>query len=265
MQYVIDTHVHIYPFYDVAATLDALLDNLGVADPGAQRVGCLTERFDCNLFDDLAAGGDSAVAERFGIEVDGEALRVTRRSDEARFHLLPGQQVITGENIEILSLACGQRVTEGQPAAKTVAAILEAGGVPVVAWAPGKWFFGRGRVVRSLIETFTPAELALGDTTLRPIGWLTPLIFREARLRGFRTLHGSDPLPYRGEERRAGSYCSSVAGAVGAGENPYYVVRSLLSREWSVEPLGRRGNLPVVAERLYRNSRAPRPSREPDR
>ena len=256
MHYIIDTHVHIYPFYDVAASLHALLSNLASAAPGAGRIGCLTERHDCHLFDQLANDAIPGIDGRFEIDPDGEALRVTCSESGEACHLLPGQQVITGENIEILSLACNQRVVEGQPAPDTVDAILQLGGVPVAAWAPGKWFFHRGKVVRALLEEFAPSQLALGDTTLRPLGWLTPLIFREARARGFRTLYGSDPLPYPGEERRTGSYCTALSDASRTGENPVDVVRSLLAREWSIEPLGRRGGLPTVLDRLYRNNRA---------
>ena len=256
MRYAIDTHVHIYPFYDIAASLNALLDNLGNADPAASRIGCLTERYDCNLFEELANGAKPDLVDEFRVRLDGQSLLVQRESDGEYCHLVPGQQVITGENIEILSLACRQRVPEGQPAIDTVRAILEQGGVPVAAWAPGKWFFGRGKVVRSLLEAFTPAELAIGDTTLRPVGWLSPMIFREARARGFRMLFGSDPLPYSGEERRPGSYIASVTGEPGAGGKPFDVVRSLLTGDWSIEPLGRRGGLPTVLERLYRNNRA---------
>ena len=263
MHLAIDTHVHIYPFYDVSASLHALLDNLGRPDAAAKRVGCLTERYDCNLFTELAAGTYADLQRDFDIGVEGESLLVRRRTQGDSCYLLPGQQVITRENIEILSLACCERVPEGRAAAETVRAILDRGGVPVAAWAPGKWFFSRGKVVRSLLETFSPNELALGDTTLRPIGWLSPMIYREARARGFRMLFGSDPLPYPGEEQRPGSYAASVSGNPGAGENPFGVVRSLLSGDWSIEPMGRRGGLPTVLRRLYRNNQAAKAVRRP--
>ncbi len=263
MRYVIDTHVHIYPFYDTAAALDSLLDNLGRADPDASRIGCLTERYDCDLYNQLCAQPDAKVSERFDLTPGDDSLGIRRRGDGATCQLLPGQQVITGENIEILSLACRERVTEGESAPDTVRAILDKGGLPVAAWAPGKWFFERGKVVRALLDQFEPTELALGDTTLRPLGWTTPDIFRDARARGFRTLYGSDPLPYGGEEQRPGSYCSEVTRASGNGltETPSGVVRSLLGGGWDISPAGRRGSLPTVLERLVRNHRAPKPAR----
>ena len=263
MSLAIDTHVHIYPFYDTARALDALLDNLAKADASSERIGCLTERYDCHLYTELAESPDAGLLERFEIEKSRGSLRIRRLSDGASCDLLPGQQVITGENIEILSLACETRVAEGKPAPDTVRAILAEGGVPVAAWAPGKWFFKRGKVVRALLDAFEPGELALGDTTLRPVGWLTPLIIREARSRGFRVLYGSDPLPYIGEECRPGSYHSRVESEVGnsVGVDPSERVRSLLNAAWRIEPAGGRGSFPEVLNRLYRNSRAPKPAR----
>lgn len=263
MVLAIDTHVHIYPFHDTARSLDALLDNLAGAEGDAELIGCLTERYDCDLYSQLSQAPDAGLLERFDIEAGDGSLRIRRRRDGATCHLLPGQQVITSENIEILSLACEARVAEGRPAVDTVRDILAEGGVPVAAWAPGKWFFGRGKVVRGLLDSFDPGQLALGDTTLRPVGWLTPFIFREARARGFRILYGSDPLPYAGEECRPGTYHSRVESGHGksVGVDPSDRVRSLLAADWQIEPAGNRGSFPEVLQRLYRNSRAPKPAR----
>jgi hypothetical protein len=179
---------------------------------------------------------------------------------------VPGQQVITKENIEVLSLNCLKRVAEGNSAIETVRDILAMGGLPVVAWAPGKWFFKRGEVVQSLIDQFSPSELALGDTTLRPLGWVVPSIMRAARRRGFKILYGSDPLPFSGEETTPGSYATLIQSIkysnVNDIPNPGELLNGVLSEDLQIQSVGSRGTFPRVLKRLYRNNRAPKPSRD---
>ena len=265
MQLAVDTHVHIYPFYRVERALRAILKNLGMGNQSGVKVACLTERYDCDLYASLQKSPSAQILEQFEIEPTQDSLIVRDKSREDQFHLLPGQQIITSENIEILALSCTKRVDEGQPAADTVSAILDAGGVPVVAWAPGKWFFQRGRVVVSLLDRFGPSELALGDTTLRPIGWTTPKIISDARKSGYRILYGSDPLPFVGEENRPGSYFSNIeidSGNSTTTNNPGQIISQLLTMDVKISAAGTRGSLPEVLLRLYRNNRAPKPSRE---
>lgn len=279
MQAAVDTHVHIYPFYDVVRTLDTLLTNLGHNGPNDLRIGCLAERYDCDLYRELATSPRQSVVDSFAITVEENSLRICSRRGAGEFHLLPGQQIITAENIEILSLACARRVAEGLSASDTVRAIRSLGGVPVVAWAPGKWFFARGKVVRALLDEFSPGDMLLGDTTLRPVGWLTPLIFRTARKRGFRIICGSDPLPFAGEEQTPGSYLTcipvqsntgvtpdsekneAVSGTEYKPETATAIVQSLLDHHITTRAAGRRGSFPRVLGRLYRNQRAPKPAR----
>jgi hypothetical protein len=266
MQFVIDTHVHIYPFYRVEQALESILDNLSRTGGGATKIACLTERYDCNLYEELAASPRNEVRNSFSIESLEGSLLISRRDGEGDFYLLPGQQVITAENIEILSLNCLKRVVEGNSAVDTVRDILGHGGVPVIAWAPGKWFFNRGKVVRTLIDEFSPSDIALGDTALRPLGWGLPSIMKAAKRRGFKVLYGSDPLPFAGEELKPGTYVTLVrsdsdSASIGS-LNPGRVLKNILAANPEVKSGGSRGSLLEVLARLYRNSRAPKPPRQ---
>ncbi len=259
---VADTHVHIYPFYKVEDALSSIAQNLGRYDGVNHRIACLTERYDCELYAELRDAPRTSVTEEFSITRGNKSLAFVHNDNKLNFHLLPGQQVITGENIEILSLNCEQRVGEGKSASQTVEDILAAGGIPVVAWAPGKWFFARGKVVQSLMDSFSPAQLAFGDTTLRPIGWTTPTIIKRARERGFKVFFGSDPLPFAGEEKRPGTYLTKfeVPGFT-ADSDPSVVMSNALGDGVRAEDAGSRGSFPAVLNRLYRNHRAPTPAR----
>ncbi|MBX2867761.1 MAG: hypothetical protein KTR18_03765 [Acidiferrobacterales bacterium] len=262
MTVVADTHVHIYPFYKVEEALHSIQGNLGKFANASLRIACLTERYDCELYAELRDAPRESVSEHFSISSGNGFLEIVDRASEGQFHLLPGQQVITAENIEILSLNCETRVQEGRSAPDTVEDILAAGGVPVAAWAPGKWFFSRGQVVSALLDAFTPSQLALGDTTLRPIGWLTPNIIRNAKNRGFKVLFGSDPLPFSGEESTPGTYLTTLDFPDPfATENPAELMRNVLHESVVSNNAGGRGSFPKVLNRLYRNHRAPTPAR----
>ncbi len=257
MRYLIDSHVHIYPFYRVTDALQAILNNIPLVDDGDVRIACLTERHDCNLFDEIKSGSAKGPAQVFEISTGSETvLRFRHRDSGQEFHLVAGQQVVTAENIEILALNMCNRVPENMDAARTVRSILDNGGLPVVAWAPGKWFLSRGRVVKNLLNDFGPDQIALGDTSLRPREWLTPSIMRAARRRGFRILSGSDPLPFAGEECRPGCYYSSIVTKA-AGEEPAALLSGLLENpDAEIAGMGRRPGLVTVFKRMLSHKRA---------
>ncbi|KAA3633777.1 MAG: hypothetical protein DWQ08_01410 [Proteobacteria bacterium] len=251
MDYLVDTHVHIYPFYDAGKALASSIENMaGQRGRRVARVACLTERFDCFLFDEIRSEANAPVNATFEIEPRTPSLlKLRSKASGDTIFLAAGQQVITAENIEILSLGTEKRVPEGESAVDTVRNVIEANGLPVVAWAPGKWFFKRGDVVRNLLREFSPRQLALGDTSLRPLGWLLPRIMREAAAQGFRILAGSDPLPHPAEEVRPGSYYTQIEGLSGE-------VEALFSEMLAMPPSrlrsrGRRSWPSTVARRIF--------------
>lgn len=257
MRVFLDSHVHIYPFHDVGASFDAIIANLPCGQNGDFRMACLTERYDCALFEDLLAGRVPGISGRYRAESteSGSVLKLVRNDDQA-FYLVAGQQIVTSENIEILALNMLERVSEGQNAGDTVESVLAAGGLPVVAWAPGKWFGSRGEVVKSLLDRFTPRQIALGDTSLRPLEWPTPFIMRAAEHRGFRVLAGSDPLPFAGEEIRPGCYFSIADTGRGTVMPDAWLTGLLNDPDTRLSPGRRRPGITTVATRMLRHKRA---------
>lgn len=263
MAILIDTHVHIYPFYDSAAAIDASLANMNRIDPHATRILCLAERYDCRFFADVGADQVTAISRSFEVaRTDASTiLKLTRHADGEEVHLVAGQQIVTEENIELLALDTTDRVDEGCPAIETVEQILKRNAIPVVAWAPGKWFTSRGETVQRMLETFTPDQLGVGDTSLRPRGWGTPLLMSKAMRGGFRRLCGSDPLPFSGEEQRLGSYLTRISDDAGQ-LSPKEAIADLLGHSLKVETAGRRGSPWEVFRRLSGNERVRRRARE---
>lgn len=255
MKVLIDTHVHIYPFHRIETALAALLDNMAAKDPDAVRMACLTERDDCDAFGAMAGDAREATAGRFeGRAISPRILELMETETGRRLYLVSGRQIVTRENIEVLGINITARIPGGLSAEETVTRVLEAGGVPVLAWAPGKWFAGRGRVVRGVLERFAPHQVALGDTSLRPRGWGTPFIMRAARAKGFRVFSGSDPLPFAGEEQRAGSLYTEISDI---DTEPREIPGRLLELPaGSIHQGGVRALPGVVARRLLMHKRA---------
>ena len=259
MLIVADTHVHLYPCYDFGSALRHLALNLrGHASsvPASSEetvlLALLAERRDCRCFRELVNGRSGLSC---GIESAPEAdvVKVMVEGCDP-VYLFAGRQIVTAERIEILALTTDLEIEDGLPARAVIDAVISAGGVPVVAWAPGKWFFQRGKLVAGLIGSSDPGRLLFGDTTLRPAIWGEPLLMRRARLRGFAVLAGSDPLPFAGEEVYMGRYVSVFRGDFDL-ERPVSSVRGILA-VGGLEPVlsGPRCSLPEVLLRLRKNA-----------
>lgn len=268
MLLVADTHVHLYGFYSLEVACRAALGNLrrahaaggAAAHPGeAVAYGLfLTERHDCHAFKALRS---RAPQPGWAGEVEalagGSVLRLVPEAGGSLF-LFPGRQIVTRERLEVLALTVDDPIPDRLPMAEAIERVRAAGGVPVIPWSPGKWFFGRGRIVADALQRAEPGTLAVGDTWLRPVGWPEPSLMRSARQRGLALVSGSDPLPFRGEERRAGA-CGTVLEVEDRdwATHPLEAVRrALLTGGSTWRGIGRRGSIPAVALRLWKNARS---------
>ncbi len=251
MKIIADTHIHIYPVHDPAELIRRAARRLvrASSSPNPVFVLFLAEGRGFDFFGRLR-NGSHGLPGTFNVEPadEPEAVRVTLEEDTV--WILAGRQVATAERVEILALTLAGGVEDGRPAAETVEAVLAGGGIPVLAWAPGKWMFRRAAVVRSLLKTFGPDRLLLGDTSLRPLGWPEPAAMREP---GRKVVAGSDPLPRSGEEARAGSYGVALEGDFD-GLRPAASLRRLLADpEAPLRRVGRRDPPWRTAFRLLRH------------
>ena len=262
-----DGHLHFYPDYQVETALECLAGNLtrlaqsaagAAAAPELVRVGLLTESRDLNFFERLRDGSALSQAGPWKAAPGPEAnvLRLTRQ-DGLRLFLFAGRQIVTCEKIEILGLIMNQIIPDGLPAGETIRRISAGGGLPAIPWAPGKWFFRRGKLVEFLIRQSSADSLLIGDSSLRPIGWPRPRLMRLAGRRGLTVIPGSDPLPFPGEERLMGTYGFIYEGEFAA-DRPATALRHILFNAPAIRPAGRRGRLWPTVLRLGRNLAAQR-------
>jgi hypothetical protein len=204
---VIDTHLHYYDFYDSALFMRSLVGNLESVSPGSQKAGVVLDRAGMAGFEilaDKAQGIPDAKAS-----ANDSCLSYDDADGSVKVYR--GVQVACKEGFEVLGLFCTEELEDRLPAMDAIGRVTEAGGIAVVAWAPGKWMFNRRKLVSDLLECVAAGSVLLGDTALRPTVWGEPGLMHDFREKGGKVLCGSDPLPFPGQERVAGSYASLLS------------------------------------------------------
>jgi len=256
MKLIADTHIHLYPCYDLITAFDNLRLNLQQLAPGAARAAFFSERSDCNYFAGIRDGSVKILSDDFRIEpLDEKDGLVLIEKNDSVLYLFPGRQIVSAERIEILALTTNMTIDDGMPAQDVINAVADAGGVPVLSWAPGKWLFKRKNVISELINSFSPDKMLIGDTSLRPTLWKEPLLMRKAVKKGFSVLAGSDPLPFIGEEKHLGRYGSIIKGPFDTHKPVSSIRKSLVSPDVIKTRAGKRCSLPATIRRLIKNAR----------
>ncbi len=220
MQIIIDAHVHIYDCFDLS-------------DLPERSALLLTERPSENFFEKSRT--DPNFAQR-------DETCLTRSS----MYLFAGSQLITREGLEVHALLCAKKFEERKPIRDLICKIQDSGALACLPFSPGKWLGPRGKIVEDLLEQSKPGELFFSDSRLRPALWRSSHLKR-AHERGFAILRGSDPLPYRGEERAIGSY-GTVLNLDLQGSSPTEALKSALSSSTASS----HGRNPIVAANWLR-------------
>jgi glycosyltransferase involved in cell wall biosynthesis len=252
---LVDGHVHLHEGFEASAFLDAAAANLAAANPARRAddaIGCLllTESKGVDQFARLAEGSAATGAWRVSATAEPVSL-IACRPGALPIVLVAGRQIICRERLEVLALATRAEFDDGLPLLDTVAAIRAAGGLAVVPWAFGKWWFGRRRALEDLLRAAQPGDLFLGDNGNRARLSPTPAPFRAAAQKGPWILPGSDPLPLPAAVDRAGSYGFVLEGGLSE-SHPAGDVVSLI-RQQTAQPrvFGRREALaPFVRNQI---------------
>ena len=248
MQIVADTHVHLYPVYDLRAQFDAAHRNLSASAPAAdQRILCLAERAGQHLFAALASGALRVEGWTVSTTEDSEGLRVS--SSGRTLYLLAGRQIVTAERLEVLALGRDHEVPDGRPLRETISRVRDGDAIPVLPWGLGKWWGRRGTFVQNCLDLYAPSDLWFADTCLWPAGFPTPAHLRTARSRGFSILHGTDPLPRPREEHITGRWASQWEADWDA-SHPAAAWRRIIREHVPTRSAGRRCSMIEALNRL---------------
>ncbi|MEX0745755.1 MAG: hypothetical protein WD118_09140, partial [Phycisphaeraceae bacterium] len=169
------------------------------------------------------------------------ALRL-RAAGQPTLVLVAGRQIVTRQRLEVLALGTRTMFDDRNDIAATIAQVHRDGALPVLPWGFGKWLFGRGRIVRDLIDSPPVPTLCLGDNGGRPCGSMTPTLLKRAGRPGrprIPVLPGSDPLPFAHQVGRIGRYGFTIAVDL-AGPRPFDALREALTAGVAPLPVGRR-------------------------
>ncbi len=232
LQLAVDGHLHVYPAHRLDRLATACLSGLSeIAGPGrdVQPTALLTESAGHTFFRRARHGDVAADGCTVGYGPDADTLWLKHPDFSHSLLLFAGRQIVTAERLEVLALTRDVAVSDGLPLLETLCRVRDAGAVPCLAWSPGKWWGGRGHLVRELLADET-RYLAIGDSALRPRFWREPRLMRVAAARGWPVLAGSDPLPFPGDERRAGRYGFRMALEGYDPQQPSAALRAALAR-----------------------------------
>jgi hypothetical protein len=237
---LVDAHVHLHPRFRADVVLDSAARNFAAAARGAG----LPDRPPCFLLLVEIAGVDAfgALPERAGrwrLLPTGEALsrRAEPDSGGAPVFIVAGRQSVTAEGLEVLALGTREHLADGLALRATVEAVRQAGALPVLPWGFGKWTGRRGALVREAAAD--PAAfpcLYLADSGVRPRFLLRPAPIAEAERAGRISLAGTDPLPVRGDEGKAGRFGFVAATEVDK-DRPFGALADWIGRQRASPPV----------------------------
>jgi hypothetical protein len=231
----VDAHTHLHSVFTLTGFFEAAARNVALAAQHQETavespVGVL-------LFaEGQSEGAFSRLRAVREADATGWSVHSTRETESLlirergalRLVAIAGRQIVTAEGIEVLALLTPESFPDGAGVSDTINEVRRSGAVVVLPWGFGKWTMRRGALVASLVKSGT-RDLFLGDNAGRLGISFTPLLFAEARKRNVAILPGSDPLPFRDQESRAGSY-GFIADTALDEERPAEGLRAWLRR-----------------------------------
>jgi hypothetical protein len=208
-----DSHVHFHKCFDEGLFFDSCFNHLTNINSSSVKNGLLffTEGKNEDSYNYLNSktkikSSLNENTEYIVKEIDNaNTIEVSWNQAGMRILILPGFQIVTKENLEVLSLGTKKRLSDGLLIEDTIFSVLSLGGIPVLPWGFGKWFGNRGKKIEELIKK-NISHLFLGDNGGRSSLLPFPNQFKAAKKNGMKILPGSDPLPFFDEVKRPMSY-----------------------------------------------------------
>lgn len=161
---------------------------------------------------------------------DEDASVIAKNNNGTSIFLCAGQQIVTKEKLEVLSLLNTTRVADGKTLDHTIKEVTEQGGLPTLPWGVGKWLGKRGKLVSDLILNHTATPLFLGDNSGRPMLWSRVPQFSLAKQRKTPILRGTDPLPLKKQKKRGGDFGFIISSDIDINK-PAESLRKILVQE----------------------------------
>lgn len=217
----IDSHFHIYKQFKLAYLLDSAYDQLVAnarifnADLEILPVLFLADDIDSTGFDFfnqhfVQSNQDNDTGWiRDSQYHDEHSILLTKNSSQ-QILVVRGCQLISSENLEVLIIGRKVSASLNRQSVNDIIQAYKDECLVILPWAVGKWLGKRGQIIFKMMELYKSSDFCLGDNGGRPGLWKKISQFDLAGRKGFPILRGSDPLPLKREENKAGSYGFSI-------------------------------------------------------
>lgn len=244
--WAVDSHVHFHKCFDEGLFFDSCFNNLSKITSSSIKNGLLffTEGKSEDVYNNLKfktkiKSSQNEKTKYIINEIDnGNAIDVKWIDAGMRILILPGFQIVTKENLEVLSLGTNKRLSDGSLIEDTISNVISIGGIPVLPWGFGKWYGNRGEKIDELIKKNIP-HLFLGDNGGRSSLLPFPSQFEAAQMNGMKVLPGSDPLPFPDEANRPMSYGFILRANINESIPWESIKETLLNTNLKIEKFGR--------------------------
>jgi len=245
---IADGHVHIHDCFDTKEFLEAAIRNFNHIsnDHLANMVLFLTESHAANWFNFFYQQAEGSRKGKkpafkdwiFDFTLEENSIKA-KWNEKLNLIIIAGRQIVSEEKLEVLALGMRHLYDDGSPLEKVVKDVQVDGFLPVIPWGVGKWVGQRGKLIKSLIAQNSTSPLFLGDNGNRPIFWRKSSLFNKAKRRGILNIPGSDPLPFKTESRRTGSFGFIIEGSLNSDKPFEDIKRKIVDSSIGIEVYGK--------------------------
>ncbi len=212
---IFDSHIHLYRHFDLTRLFASAVDNIAaialqqhVHENYIAVLGLTltdsemswNELYQLTL-KEYKLTGQGGNWQLFNLPEQGLIKAINEKHQS--LYLIPGAQIITSENLELLVLGSP---SPARAQDKSLAWHIEQNSdhLLIAPWGVGKWLKKRGAIINKALTEIS-STLVLGDNGGRPWFWRNISQFHQAQELKVPVWPGSDPLPLAGEESRAGA------------------------------------------------------------
>jgi len=248
---MVDGHVHIYNCYNLGDFFRNAVKNLGnyyhtlyANGTPYENILLLTEAKENDFFSKLKETGGFSNKNDYSFHKTKEDVSIALYKDKQRLcYVIKGRQIVTRENLEVLAIGIDRIIPDGLEIDSVLENLVEKQELAVLAWGFGKWFFKRGKNISRLIEKYRSPYLLIGDNSGRPVFWPYPGLFKKAADLNSVIINGSDSLPFKGEEYKAGTYGFSLEGEFDEDKPAASLRDMLITPDPAIDLFGKRDSM----------------------